>query len=281
MGQKQSLDKEFVEKLKKTVSENKRKLNILIVGPQASGKSSFLNTFLRVVGGSNTLPIPTGKKGERTTVSYRKIVVNEWLTFFDSPGFEFKAKLEQSMLPVFMKGYREFTDLPTSKDSVKLEALLKDPQNVNTKNKIDFCLIIFNATVLQKMESSLVFFEKATILKNLRKTKDASTKTEDASTKTEDASTETPDYSHYEKIVTTLQDLHTYKCSPMFVFTKLDKVEFSHKNEQIAKLFEATAAQNTMYFITNYTKVAQPINQDTDNTIYLIIAAIIEALRFV
>jgi len=147
--------KGYVEIAKKRAEKIKRACNILIMGDQHHGKSSFINSIFRVVQtidhSIHFQPAPAETTSERCTFNYKKYTLLDFVHLFDPSCFLYKTETKKQILLKLLKGIQENILLFDKKlennpklmfDQILTSLNLKENENLN--NKIDF--VIFIAT---------------------------------------------------------------------------------------------------------------------------------------
>jgi len=148
----------------KYTSSNK-KINTLVIGPQHSGKSSFINLFFKYFNPNWKVAVcDVGRTAQVGTVYYDKVKVGErnhqTFNFFDVAGKPFEQGLrpnDTNQLSKLLQG------LPTSTNLIREEDWMRS--KVEPENKIDSVVCVVSAELLVEDPLVLLLLLIAAILK--------------------------------------------------------------------------------------------------------------------
>jgi len=241
-----------------------RSCNILIIGDQHHGKSSFINTIFRIVlsidQSSHFQPAPAGTSSDRCTMHYKKYtVLEDHVAIFDTPGVVFDSDAKINILKKLIQGVKEnfllFDKQLENQPTLMYESILRNlnlKENESLKNKIDF--VIFVATPESFFTLQQSFFS------NYYTINDAKLQT-------------------LRSIVNVLKlEMDDY---PYVVFTHKDESTSKRDYKDLVKTVSAYSinARTQTFLITNYNdRDAKPINE-TDADVYCIFAQIVFSMN--
>ena len=132
-------------------SPDNKEINVLVIGPQHSGKSSFINLFFKYFNPSWKVAVcDVGRKAQVGTVYYDKVKVGarnqKTFHFFDVAGKPFEQGLhpnDMNQLSKLLQG------LPTYTNLIKEDAWMSS--EVAPENKVDAVVCVVSAELLTKV----------------------------------------------------------------------------------------------------------------------------------
>jgi len=240
------------------MASKKGRMNVLIIGKQGSGKSSFINSscFALRDKRDNFDCLTNRDFTNRTTTTFEGVNIFGNLYLFDTPGINYDTPIQKELLALcelyalILNGIKEGQTLPYGTDNEINNYIKSNKIIIDNSNQIDFVLWIASAADLQGKVTNLSLWKWIDLI----------------------------DTSYYLSLFQFIeQKLKKNRLLPLLIYTHKDKTELTPK--QLKEEAFDFLPPSQKFLLQNYTKLNES-NKDTEYEVLSILHICVDDAHF-